>query len=116
MRFTVKAKLATAFGAIVALSIAAGGVAYVKLAAMNESIDYLSNKAAHQLELAEEIKAHALLAVSLEKSNVIAPSTEDAKKYAAAVDKEFDDTTAIANDLYSNLNDENKKLLDTIRT
>ena len=34
MRFTVKAKLASAFGVVLLLSMAAGGVAYLKLTEM----------------------------------------------------------------------------------
>jgi methyl-accepting chemotaxis protein len=37
MRFTVKAKLASAFGAVTILSLIVGGVAYTKLTALDAS-------------------------------------------------------------------------------
>jgi methyl-accepting chemotaxis protein len=37
MRFTVKAKLASTFGAVMILSMAVGGVAYTKLSALDAS-------------------------------------------------------------------------------
>jgi methyl-accepting chemotaxis protein len=115
MRYTVKAKLATAFAAVVILSMVAGGVAYTKLATMNDLIGSLANNAAKRLELAEEMKIHALLAVSAEKSTILAPNTEDSKKYGAEVDKEMDNTLAILNQIYSGSSDDDKKIMDKVR-
>jgi methyl-accepting chemotaxis protein len=41
MRFTVKAKLASAFGVVILLSMIAGGVAYVKLSDMASTTEGL---------------------------------------------------------------------------
>ena len=45
MRLTVKAKLASAFGAVLALSMLTGGVAYLKLSALTETSKDLVSRA-----------------------------------------------------------------------
>lgn len=45
MRFTVKAKLASAFGAVIALSMLTGGVAYVKMNTLADVSQTLAGRA-----------------------------------------------------------------------
>ena len=45
MRFTVKAKLASAFATIIALSVITGGVAYLKLSELSATNRELVNRA-----------------------------------------------------------------------
>ena len=71
MRFTVKAKLASAFGIIIALSMVAGGVAYVKLGDMMATADSMVLRA-KRMEKALGLGADALIldledSVSLER-------------------------------------------------
>jgi len=45
MRFTVKAKLASAFGVVILLSMIAGAVGYMKLADMVSTTELLASRA-----------------------------------------------------------------------
>ena len=67
MRFTVKAKLASAFGVVLLLSMAAGGVAYVKLTEMIATADSLVARA-KRMERAAELEKGILLQVRAEKN------------------------------------------------
>src|ERR1700753_3866995 len=92
MRFTVRAKLGAAFGAVVLLSMVAGGVAYIKLAGLNETVDEIANVEAKRMETAEEMKAHLLLVLRAEKNAILASTDEDTAQYVQEVGKELDQT------------------------
>ena len=55
MRFTVKAKLAAAFGLVIILSMVAGGVAYMKLGDMMATADSMVLRA-KRMEKAGEVE------------------------------------------------------------
>jgi methyl-accepting chemotaxis protein len=101
MRFTVKAKLAVAFGSIVLLSMAAGAVAFTKIAALNQQIDLLGKKQAAHLEQAEDMKVHLLLGLAAEKNMTTALGDEDIAHGAAEMNKEMDTVSATLDDIYS---------------
>lgn len=75
MRFTVKAKLAVAFGVVLLLSMAAGGLAYVKLSEMIDTADNLVSRAG-RMEHAAEIEKGILIRVRSEKNLLLAPDSE----------------------------------------
>ena len=75
MRFTVKAKLAIAFGVVLLLSMAAGGLAYVKLSEMIDTADSLVSRA-NRMERAAELEKGILLQVRAEKNLIVAPESE----------------------------------------
>ncbi len=114
MRFTVKAKMAAAFGATVILSIVAGGVAYTKLSALNDAIEVVGKGEARRLEMAEEMKSHFLLALRAEKNMLLAADDEQITDYAAEAFKELDAAGAIRTDVRALASDHGKALLDAI--
>lgn len=70
MRFTVKAKLATAFGLVIVLSGLAGGVAYMKLGDMMTTADSMVLRA-NRMEKATQIEKDILLQLRAEKNAVL---------------------------------------------
>ena len=65
MRFTVKAKLASAFGVVILLSMIAGAVGYMKLADMVSTTELLVSRAG-RMEKAAELKEGILFLVRAE--------------------------------------------------
>jgi methyl-accepting chemotaxis protein len=78
MRFTVKAKLASAFGIIIVLSAVAGTVAYFRLSDMVATAEALVARAA-RMEKATELEKGILLQIRAEKNSIVAPENESAK-------------------------------------
>ena len=70
MRFTVKAKLASAFGLVIVLSMVAGGVAYMKLGDMMATADSMVLRA-KRMEKAMEIEKDVLIQLRAEKNAII---------------------------------------------
>jgi methyl-accepting chemotaxis protein len=84
MRFTVKAKLASAFGAVIILSMVTGGLAYVKLNQLaTTSADLVAR--ADRLDKANDIKTNVLNQVRAEQNVIIASTDADIAKYAAEI-------------------------------
>jgi methyl-accepting chemotaxis protein len=82
MRFTVKAKLTSAFGAIIVLSAITGGVAYVKLQQLAATSADLVARADRQ-DKANDIQTNILYQVRAEKNIIIASTDADIAKFAA---------------------------------
>ncbi len=76
MRFSIKAKLAGGFGAVLLLTAAAGGVGYQKLMSSEESMKFVISRAELQA-LVLDAKGHAINGVSNVRAAVI--STDDAQ-------------------------------------
>ena len=74
---TIKLKLAAAFGVVIALSAISGVVAYSKLAAVNESLDFVVNGFAKRAQLADELRTHMLLDIRAEKNMLLSSSDAD---------------------------------------
>ena len=92
MRFTVKAKLASAFGALVLLFAATGGVAYLKLEAMAERARDLAG-AGNRVDEAGQLSSIFLREVRGEK-NVLTASTD------AEIAKFADETKGLRNQAF----------------
>ena len=111
MRFTVKAKLASAFGLVIVLSMVAGGVAYVKLGDMMSTADSMVLRA-KRMEKATEVEKLILLQLRAEKNAIIGDDKEveqaasDAAKRREAALKTKDEVYALASEA-------GKKLLDS---
>ena len=75
MRFTVKAKLASAFGAIIILSVVTGGVAYMNLTELAATSRTLVSRG-ERLDKAAQLQAAVLDEVRAEKDMIL--SKEDA--------------------------------------
>jgi methyl-accepting chemotaxis protein len=93
MRLTIKAKLAATFGVVIALSMAAGGLAYVKLSNMTETQDTLvtwSKRIAaggaitDLLNLSMRSEKNAVLAASQQDTDTQADRAAERRKAAIA--------------------------------
>jgi methyl-accepting chemotaxis protein len=88
MRISVKVKLGAAFGAVLLLSAATGGVAYSNLQALNGQVGRVANELASRLDLLHEIKVHLLFNIRAEKYAISASTDKDIKQWSDAVNQE----------------------------
>jgi len=110
MSFTVKAKLASAFGVIIALSMVAGGVAYVKLGDMMTTADSMVLRAT-RMEKAVSIEKEILSQVRAEKNAILGTEAEAEQFHADAIkSREFAQKTR--DEVYALASEAGKKLLD----
>ena len=110
MRFTVKAKLASAFGVVLLLSMAAGGLAYVKLTEMIDTADSLVSRAG-RMDRAAEIEKGILLQVRAEKNIIVAPESE-AERFLAEIAKQRETLLKLKEEIHAAASPEGKKLLE----
>jgi methyl-accepting chemotaxis protein len=110
MRFTVKAKLASAFGVIIVLSMAAGGVAYMKLGDMMVTADSMVLRA-KRMEKATLIEKEILLQVRAEKNAILGTEAE-AEQAAAEAAKSRESMLKTRDEVYALASEAGKKLLD----
>jgi methyl-accepting chemotaxis protein len=90
MRVTIKLKLALAFGAIIALSIVSGGVAYSRLAALNDTVNEITHVSAKHQADASELKLHLAQSVRAQLNMILAATDADTAAFADEMDHEFD--------------------------
>ena len=86
MRFTVKAKLACAFGVIIILSAVAGTMAYTKLGDMMAGMNDLVARAS-RIAKAGDLQKDLLLQVRAEKNVLTAPTEADTERFTAEMVK-----------------------------
>ncbi|WP_027549416.1 methyl-accepting chemotaxis protein [Bradyrhizobium sp. WSM2254] len=110
MRFTVKAKLASAFGVVLLLSMAAGGLAYVKLSEMIDTADSLVSRAG-RMDRAAEIEKGILLQVRAEKNLLLAPDSE-ADGFVAEIAKQRETLLKLKDEIHAQASPEGKKLIE----
>ena len=110
MRFTVKAKLAAAFGVVLLLSMAAGGLAYVKLSEMIDTADNLVSRAG-RMERASEIEKGILTQVRSEKNLLLAPDGE-ADGFVAEIAKQREALLKLKEEIHAAASPEGKKLIE----
>jgi methyl-accepting chemotaxis protein len=132
MRFTVKAKLASAFGLIIILSMIAGGVAYLKLTDMIVGSEALISRA-NRMQMGAQIEINLLLQVRAEKNAIIAPENEtdmflaDIPKFRAMNNKLKEEVYALASEggkrllekfqvAYDKMNNEQDQTIKFIKT
>src|SRR5919201_1473120 len=84
MRFTVKAKLASAFGVVIVLSMIAGGVAYVKLSDLIGATDALVS-AAGRIQKAADLQKEILMQIRAEKNAILAPSDAETDRIVGEI-------------------------------
>ncbi|MGJ5235886.1 methyl-accepting chemotaxis protein, partial [Bradyrhizobium oligotrophicum] len=111
MRFTVKAKLASAFGAVIALSMVIGSVSYMKLSDMVSTADGLVG-AAGRMEKAAELEKIVLLQIRAEKNAILASSDSETDRFVAEVGKIRADLSKTRDDVYAVATEGGRKLLD----
>jgi len=110
MRFTVKAKLASAFGVVLLLSMAAGGLAYVKLSEMIDTADSLVSRAG-RMDRAAEIEKGILLQVRAEKNLIMAPEGE-ADRFLAEIAKQRETLSKLKEEIHAAASSEGRKLIE----
>jgi methyl-accepting chemotaxis protein len=86
MRFTVKAKLASAFGAVIVLSVITSSVGYTKLTQLAQTSEGLVSRAS-RIDEAGELNASILRQVRAEKNLIGASSDEEIAGFADMIKK-----------------------------
>jgi methyl-accepting chemotaxis protein len=110
MRFSVKAKLAGAFGAVIILSMVTGGLAYVKLNELAATSADLVTRA-ERLTKANDIQTTILYQVRAEKNLVLSATDADIAKYAADIKKSREDAKRIEAEVMAVTTEAGKVLL-----
>ncbi|MGO4175300.1 HAMP domain-containing methyl-accepting chemotaxis protein [Bosea sp. TAF32] len=113
MRFTIKAKLATSFGVIIALSVAAGGIAYNRLAEM-EAAQQRILRQAKQVSLLGDLQAEFEGQVRSEKNVILASEGRDIEAFAADVLQRREKAGKILTEIEQRASDQGKLLLDKV--
>ncbi|MCG2643751.1 MULTISPECIES: methyl-accepting chemotaxis protein [Bradyrhizobium] len=110
MRFTVKAKLASAFGLVIVLSMVAGSVAYMKLGDMMATADSMVLRA-KRMEKATEVEKNILIQLRAEKNAIIGDEKE-VEMAAADAAKRREVALKTKDEVYALASEAGKKLLD----
>ncbi len=113
MRFTVKAKLASAFGLVILLSMAAGGVAYTKLNDLIGSTNALV-AAAGRIQLAAELQKEILVQIRAEKNAILATSDADTDRFASDIAATRSTFQKKRDELYGLATEAGKKMIDKL--
>jgi methyl-accepting chemotaxis protein len=112
MRLTVKLKLGTAFGLVIALSAVAGGVALSKLSTLNDAVEHVATVAAKRMHLAEEMKIGLNMVIRAEKNLILAQTDADVDRFAAELQTQAEQTRRNRDAAYSLASETGRKMLD----
>jgi methyl-accepting chemotaxis protein len=110
MRFTVKAKLASAFGAIILLSAVSGAVSYLKLNDMAATTQSLVARAG-RVERSNELEKNILLQVRAEKNAILA-NENDLDRFIAEIAKTRETTGKLKDEIYGAASEDGKRLIE----
>src|SRR6186713_1018913 len=111
MRFTIKAKLACAFGAIIALSGITGGLAYLKLAEQVEvSADFVVRAA--RIDRSGELQNNVLYQTRAERDIILASTDAEMQKLADDIKKYRSEVSRLLSEIKGTASDVGKHLLD----
>jgi methyl-accepting chemotaxis protein len=110
MRFTVKAKLASAFGAIILLSAASGAVAYMKLNEMTATTESIVARAG-RMEKAAELEKGMLLQVRAEKNAIIAPDS-DMERFSTEIARIRESMLTTKDEIHATASEQGKRLIE----
>ncbi|GLH81955.1 hypothetical protein SSBR45G_68640 [Bradyrhizobium sp. SSBR45G] len=111
MRFTIKAKLASAFGAIIVLSMVTGGVAYTKLTQLADTSDVLVQRAV-RIDKAGQLQNYILQQTRYERDIIIASTDAESAKIAADVKQNRVEAKRVRDEVYAVATEAGRKLLD----
>ncbi|QOZ66903.1 methyl-accepting chemotaxis protein [Bradyrhizobium arachidis] len=112
MRFTVKAKLASAFGVVILLSMIAGAVGYMKLADMVGTTELLVSRSG-RMEKAAELKEGILFLVRSEKNSILAASDAEHEQFRADLIKNREAVAKSKDEIYAAASESGKKLMES---
>ncbi len=110
MRFSVKAKLAGAFGAVIILTMITGGVAYIKLNQLAATSADLVVRADRGYRAAE-IQATLLEQVRAEKNLILASTDGEIATYVAEIKKQRENALRLTSEVLSATTEAGKVLL-----
>ncbi|MBN9451378.1 MAG: HAMP domain-containing protein [Bosea sp.] len=113
MRVTIKTKLAGAFGVVIALSLAAGGLAYQKLTEMTKVQDTLV-LFTERVGKVGDIASAFQDSIRAEKNAIIAASEKEAREYAARAAERRAAALKIKNELVAIAVDGGKRRWDAM--
>ncbi|MBR0724732.1 methyl-accepting chemotaxis protein [Bradyrhizobium manausense] len=111
MRFTVKAKLASAFGVVILLSMIAGAVAYLKLSDTVNTAEHLSARAA-RLAKVSELQQSVLLQVRAEKNTILAATEADQDKFIGQIMQLRETALKVKDETYAGASEAGRKMID----
>ncbi|MDP3254682.1 methyl-accepting chemotaxis protein, partial [Bosea sp. (in: a-proteobacteria)] len=111
MRFTIKAKLASAFGVIITLSMVAGGLSYQELAKMEASQQTIIGQGERVSKIAE-IQSELQGQVRAEKNAILASEAKDVEAAATEMMTRRANAARFTSELYAIASPEGKRLLD----
>ena len=111
MRFTVKAKLASAFGIVILLSMVAGGVAYLKLNDTVSTTGHLSARAARLAKVAE-LQESVLLQVRAEKNTILAATEAEQNNFISQIGQLRERAQKVKDEAYVGASEAGKKMID----
>jgi methyl-accepting chemotaxis protein len=115
MRFTVKAKLAGAFGAVIVLSMITGAIAYSKLTTLSEAEERTVAQA-YRLKMAADVMDGIQGQQRSETRMIQAVTDKDTQDYYNSMIARRDKVTALKNDLYGRATEAGKQMLDQAGT
>jgi methyl-accepting chemotaxis protein len=111
MRFTIKAKLACAFGAIIVLSGLTGGLAYLKLADQVEvSADFVVRAA--RIDKAGELQNNVLYQTRAERDIILASTDAEMQKLADDIKKYRSEVGRLLTEIKATASEAGKQLLE----
>ena len=110
MRFSVKAKLASAFGVVILLFIVAGAVSYLKLSEMVSTAEQLVARAG-RMEKASELREGVLEQAQAEKSALLA-SEAGFDHHVADIAKTREHSFKMKDEIYAAASEAGRKHLD----
>jgi methyl-accepting chemotaxis protein len=111
MRFTVKAKLAGAFGAVIVLSMVTGGIAYTKLTLLNEEQERIVAQA-ERVKKAADIMNEIQGQQRSESRMIASKSDQDAHDNYTAMIARRNKALKLRDDIYAETGEAGRKVLD----
>lgn len=115
MRLTIKAKLAGAFGVIIALSMAAGGLAYSSLSEMTQTQAQIIEQS-KRVNSASDLVRNVVVEIRSEKNAIIATEQAEIERFIADAIRVRGETDKLYGELHALASADGKALLDRAAT
>ncbi|MFN5569838.1 MAG: MCP four helix bundle domain-containing protein, partial [Bradyrhizobium sp.] len=111
MRFTIKAKLASAFGAIIVLSGVTGGLAYTKLTQLAETTSSLVHRA-ERIDKIGQLQNYVLDQTRQERDVVAAVTEAEVTKITEEIKRNRAEVKRLRDEVHATATETGRKLLD----
>jgi methyl-accepting chemotaxis protein len=116
MKLSIKLKLAGAFGLVISMSMAAGGIAYVKMTSIDETYSNLIEVHAKRAILIENLKQEMLDTTILQANLIMENTDAGVNQYWDTLVKQRSHAEDIFQTVYGMATEEGKKILDKFKT